>query len=58
MQLTRKSKEEVYAFIEKDLRDAINALPEKSAYTGANVGRASKGAAYALLAKVSLYQKK
>ena len=58
MQLTRKTKEEVYAFIEKDLKDAITALPDKSAYTGVNVGRASKGAAYALLAKVSLYQKK
>jgi hypothetical protein len=26
MQLTRKTKEEVYAFIEKDLKDAITAL--------------------------------
>ncbi|MBW7674889.1 RagB/SusD family nutrient uptake outer membrane protein [Chryseobacterium chendengshani] len=58
MTLTRKSKEEVYAFIEKDLNDAIAALPNKSSYTGNNIGRASKGAAYALLAKVSLYQKK
>ncbi|EJL69157.1 RagB/SusD family nutrient uptake outer membrane protein [Chryseobacterium populi] len=58
MTLTRKSKEEIYAFIEKDLNEAISALPAKSAYTGNNVGRASKGAAYALLAKVSLYQKK
>ncbi len=31
---------------------------KKTAYTGDNVGRASKGAAHALLAKVSLYQKK
>lgn len=58
MQLTRKTKEEVYAFIEADLQAAIAALPEKSAYSGNNVGRASRGAAYALLAKVSLYQKK
>ncbi|SEG57014.1 Starch-binding associating with outer membrane [Halpernia humi] len=58
MLLTKKTKEEVYAFIENDLKDAIAALPDKSAYTGANVGRASKGAAYALLAKVSLYEKK
>ncbi|MEA1851142.1 MULTISPECIES: RagB/SusD family nutrient uptake outer membrane protein [Chryseobacterium] len=57
MLLTRKSKEEVYAFIVKDLEDAIAALPAKSAYSGADVGRASKGAAYALLAKVYLYQK-
>ncbi|WP_312076270.1 RagB/SusD family nutrient uptake outer membrane protein [Chryseobacterium sp.] len=58
MQLTRKTKEEIYAFIEKDLIDAIEALPLKSAYSAANVGRASKGAAHALLAKVYLYQKK
>lgn len=58
MTLTRKSKEEIYAFIEQDLNEAIALLPDKSTYTGNNVGRASKGAAYALLAKVSLYQKK
>lgn len=58
MTLTRKSKEEIYAFIEQDLKDAITALPDKSSYTGANVGRASIGAAHALLAKVYLYQKK
>jgi len=58
MLLTRKTKEEVYAFIEQDLQDAIAALPDKSVYTGKDVGRASKGAAYALLAKVCLYQKK
>lgn len=58
MQLTRKSAAEVYSFIEKDLADAIAALPNKSEYAPAEKGRASKGAAYALLAKVSLYQKK
>lgn len=58
MQLTRVSKEEIYAFIEKDLKDAIDALPPRSAYGGADIGRASVGAAHALLAKVYLYQKK
>ncbi|WP_326984161.1 RagB/SusD family nutrient uptake outer membrane protein [Chryseobacterium sp. MYb264] len=58
MQLTRKSKEEIYAFIEKDLLDAAEALPNKSEYGTADVGRATKGAAHALLAKVYLYQKK
>ena len=58
MQLTRKPAADVYAFIEKDLNDAIASLSEKSAYSGADKARASKGAAYALLAKVSLYQKK
>ncbi|AQX04931.1 RagB/SusD family nutrient uptake outer membrane protein [Elizabethkingia meningoseptica] len=58
MLLTRRSKEEIYAFIEKDLLEAADALPNKSSYTGVDIARASKGAAYALLAKVSLYQKK
>lgn len=58
MQLTKVSKEQIYAFIEKDLKDAIEALPSKSTYSGNNVGRASVGAAHALLAKVYLYQKK
>jgi hypothetical protein len=58
MQLTRKTPAEVYAFIEQDLNEAAAVLPEKSTYAPADVARASKGAAYALLAKVSLYQKK
>ena len=58
MTLTRKSKEEVYAFIEADLLAAIGALPEKSAYAISDLGRATKGAAHALLAKVYLYQSK
>ncbi|QGK74689.1 RagB/SusD family nutrient uptake outer membrane protein [Flavobacterium sp. SLB02] len=57
MQLTRKSAAEVYAFIEKDLTDAIENLPVKSAYVGNDKKRVSKGSAYALLAKVNLYQK-
>lgn len=57
MQLTRKSTAEVYAFIEKDLTEAAAALPNKSEYSSDEKSRASKGAAYALLAKVNLYQK-
>jgi hypothetical protein len=57
MLLTRKTAAEVYAFIESDLADAIAALPNKSAYAADEKARASKGAAYALLAKVNLYQK-
>lgn len=53
MALTRKSKEEIYAFIEKDLKEAAEVLP-----TGTGGERATKGAAHALLAKVYLYQKK
>ena len=58
MLLTRKPVAEVYAFIEKDLADAIAVLPNKSVYSADEKERASVGAAYALLAKVSLYQKK
>lgn len=57
MQLTRKTSAEVYAFIESDLTEAIAVLPNKGAYSSNEVGRATKGAAYALLAKVNLYQK-
>lgn len=56
MTLTRKSKEDVYAFIQTDLIAAIDGLPEKSGYAISDLGRASKGAARALLAKVYLYQ--
>jgi len=56
MTLTKKTKEEVYAFIQTDLLAAIDALPEKSAYAVSDLGRATKGAARALLAKVYLYQ--
>jgi len=43
-----------YAQIEQDLKDAIAVLPSAKAYTGADVGRASRGAAKTLLAKVYL----
>jgi hypothetical protein len=54
----RKSKAETYTQIENDLIDAIEKLPLKSEYLASNVGRASKGAAQALLAKAYLYQEK
>lgn len=57
MQLTRKTSAEVYAFIEKDLNEAILVLSNKADYPANEKARASKGAAYALLAKVNLYQK-
>ncbi len=55
---TRKPKAEVYAYIEADLLDAIEKLPTKSEYASKDLGRATKGAAQALLAKVYLYQAK
>lgn len=55
---TRKSKQEVYAQIEADLLAGIDVLPPKSAYSASEMGRATQGAAQALLAKVYLYQQK
>jgi starch-binding outer membrane protein, SusD/RagB family len=56
LKLPRSSKEEVYSLIESDLNFAIENLPEKSEYAAADLGRATKGAAKALLAKVYLFQ--
>ncbi len=55
---TRKSKQETYNQIEADLLDAIAKLPLKSAYAPADIGRATKTAAQALLSKAYLYQQK
>lgn len=52
----RVPEDQVYTLIFNDLSEAINRLPLKSAYTGANVGRASKGAAQALAAKTHLFR--
>lgn len=56
--LPKSTPADVYAQIEKDLTDAIAALPNKSTYTGGDKFRASKQAAQALLGKAYLYQKK
>lgn len=55
--VNRVPKEQVYDYIEQDLLQAIDVLPEKSGYAANDLGRATKGAAKALLAKVYLYQK-
>lgn len=55
--VARVPKAQVYDFIEQDLLDAIQVLPKKSEYGSADLGRATKGAAQALLAKVYLYEK-
>ncbi len=52
----RSSDQEVYAFIESDLQSAAAILPLKGAERFQ--GAATSGAAYALLAKVFLYQEK
>ncbi|MFD2286428.1 RagB/SusD family nutrient uptake outer membrane protein [Pedobacter petrophilus] len=46
----------VYAQIEKDLTEAAAALPQS--YGGADLGRATKGAALGMKAKVAMYQNK
>ena len=52
--IPRSSAAEVYAYIEKDLREAAIMLPAR--YMGAEAGKASGGAAVALLMKVLMYQ--
>lgn len=53
----RKPAQEVYAQIERDLLDAVDALPEKSKYAAADLGRATKGAAKGILAKLYMVKK-
>jgi len=52
---TRASKDQIYQMITSDLELALANLPAKGD-AGSQVGKATKGAAAALLAKVSLYR--
>lgn len=54
--LERAQVDQVYSFIIDDLVAAIESLPERSGYNAADLGRATKGAARALLAKVYLFR--
>ncbi len=54
----RKTEQEVYAQIEADLQAAIAVLPIRSQYSPTDMGRATKGAAQALLAKAYMYQER
>jgi starch-binding outer membrane protein, SusD/RagB family len=54
---TRATKDEIYNLIISDLTEAAANLPAKTAYAPADLGRATKGAAQGLLAKVYMYQK-
>jgi hypothetical protein len=57
MQITQSPAKLIYeTVIEPDLMAAFNVLP--ASYSGADVGRATNGAAASLLAKVYLYQEK
>ena len=54
----RATIQECWAQIEQDLKEAADILPQKSAYESADRGRATQGAANALLAKAYLFQAK
>jgi hypothetical protein len=54
--LPRSSEDSVWMAIEQDLSDAASVLPQS--YGPADIGRATKGAALAMHAKVAMYQKK
>ena len=56
--LEKSTEAEIWAQIEQDLNDAKDILPMKSEVSASNIGRATRGAAYAYLAKAALYQKK
>jgi starch-binding outer membrane protein, SusD/RagB family len=54
-QRERSSFREIYDLIEKDLKEAMAVLPEKGGWNGEE-GRATKGAAQALLAKMLIFE--
>jgi hypothetical protein len=54
--IPRSSEQETYAVIDGDLKFAITHLPEKSEYPASDLGRVTKGAARALLAKTYLFR--
>jgi len=57
LKLPRASANDVYSLIISDLQFAVDKLPEKSDYPVADLGRATKGAAKAMLARVYLFQR-
>jgi starch-binding outer membrane protein, SusD/RagB family len=58
LQMERTPKAEIWTDIETNLTDAITKLPLAKDYASSDYGRATKGAAEALLGKVYLYQGK
>lgn len=57
LKLPRSTENEIYEQIEKDLLFAALRLPEKGQFNSQDLGRASKGAAKAFLAKMYLFKK-
>jgi len=56
LKLAQATVDQVYALIINDLTFAADNLPEKNEYAAADLGRATKGAARSLLAKVYLFR--
>lgn len=56
LNLEKSSQAEIFNFVETDLLAAIPVLNEKSEQASEDIGRATKGAARALLARVYLFQ--
>ncbi|WP_051359656.1 RagB/SusD family nutrient uptake outer membrane protein [Adhaeribacter aquaticus] len=54
--LKRATVAQTYAFIEADLKKAVELLPEKGNYGAGDRGRATKGAARAYLGRAAMYQ--
>jgi hypothetical protein len=54
--LPRADLKSLYTLMENDLKDAINVLPERSTAGSENIGRAHKGAAKALMARILLFE--
>lgn len=52
----RTDEEEMLDFIIEDLQEAAELLPEKSEYANVDMGRATRGAAKAMLARVYLFR--
>jgi hypothetical protein len=56
LDVARSPAADIYALIESDLTTAVGALPPRGEYGASDQGRATRGAAQALLAKVHLTQ--
>jgi len=56
LKMQRASADDVFALIESDLLYAVSVLPEKSEYEDESLGRATKGAARAFLARMYLFR--
>lgn len=54
--MSRAPLRDIFDLIEKDLTEAIPDLPERSGLSAADIGRATKGAARALLARMYLFE--